>query len=674
MLKINSHLLTDVGLVRKANEDCFGEVDTSTTTKNGHVFIVCDGMGGHVGGAVASRMAADCIIDFFNKEFYDNIYLAIEKSISFANNQVFLRSQSDASLKGMGTTCTVLVHRNNELFIGHVGDSRIYIQTDGKLSRLTKDHSYVQTLVDKGEITDAEMELHPRKNELTQALGVSDSVNVDVCNSPILPKVGDKILMCSDGLCGFVSDNTISKALKYDSILKTNNALISLANNAGGGDNITVGLIEILESPHHKTVFVNKNNDSNSFTSTQEVKIDTPKNRISFNRMKPLIIGLPIFILFCCLYCFSGGETPFIKEVVNSKVPTSTSTSTSNEIAIEDSNDEMTFVWKVDSAYKFGGASAQFQKEFSKQKKSKGKLSNELNTHIQSNAMFTFNDSTLNYQNAKARYLDEDISLEGGVFTITYPNAIDNVDAINSPVKKKIATPKKTIVDEECKDLQKKLKNEGYYNGKIDGDCGDRTDKAEKYFEEDKELDKLIVHKEANGWLKRKPKFANISSVNFKGVLISDEIKVVLIEKLLMDNFTFKLSSKTEVVLFRSGINIDLLNNEIKEINKKIENNDKILEVSFNLKEELLSYPLIVEGVPIGYYNYKVQETPKWVGFEGFLIDDTMIFTDRKKWTKGSLIFVNDENGEKIALKTDIYETLDGFKLHVKDGKINKIK
>ena len=75
MLKINSHLLTDVGLVRKANEDCFGEVDTSNTTKNGHIFIVCDGMGGHVGGAVASQMAVDCIVDFFNKDYYDNIYL-----------------------------------------------------------------------------------------------------------------------------------------------------------------------------------------------------------------------------------------------------------------------------------------------------------------------------------------------------------------------------------------------------------------------------------------------------------------------------------------------------------------------------------------------------------------------------------------------------------------------
>ena len=669
MLKINSHLLTDVGLVRKANEDCFGEVDTSTTTKNGHVFIVCDGMGGHVGGAVASQMAADCIIDFFNKEFYDNIYLAIEKSISFANNQVFLRSQSDASLKGMGTTCTVLVHRNNELFIGHVGDSRIYIQTDGKLSRLTKDHSYVQTLVDKGEITDAEMELHPRKNELTQALGVSDSVNVDVCNSPILPKAGDKILMCSDGLCGFVSDNTISKALKYDSILKTNNALISLANNAGGGDNITVGLIEILESPHHKTVFVNKNNDSNSFTSTQEVKIDTPKNGISFNRMKPLIISLPIFILFCCLYCFSGGETPFIKEVVNSKVPTSTSTSI--EITIEDSKDEMTFEWIVDSAYKFGGASAQFQKEFSKQKKSKGKLSKEINTHIQNNAMFTINDSTLNYQNAKARYLDKDISLEDGVFTITYPNAIEKVDAINSPVKKKIATPKKTIVDEKCKDLQKKLKKEEYYNGKIDGDCGLGTITAENNYEADKDNADKIAKLEKKGWKRNKPNFGNIDPVKFNGV-IPDEIKKILSDSLKTNTFKFKLESKPEVVLFYSSIKVDDVNREIRSINKQIIKNDSIMKVFFAIEKVSPSYELKVDGILIGYYNYIV-EVSEPHGLTGVLNGTINVSTDCDQWKVDCLIFMINEKGENESLPSDTYKNGDGKKLKVVRGKIVKI-
>ena len=193
MLKIKYELLTHVGLVRKANEDACGQVNSST--KNGHVFIVCDGMGGHVGGAIASTTAVNCIIDFFNKEYYENIYLAIEKSISFANEQIFLRSQAEPELKGMGTTCTVLVQREDKIFIGHVGDSRIYIQSDDQLFRLTKDHSYVQTLVDKGELTDEEMESHPRKNELTKALGIDDNVSVEVCSEPIISKNGDKFLI-----------------------------------------------------------------------------------------------------------------------------------------------------------------------------------------------------------------------------------------------------------------------------------------------------------------------------------------------------------------------------------------------------------------------------------------------------------------------------------------------
>ena len=99
----------------------------------------------------------------------------------------------------MGTTCTVLVQREDKIFIGHVGDSRIYIQSDDQLFRLTKDHSYVQTLVDQGELTDEEMEIHPRKNELTKALGIDNSVSVEVCSEPIISKNGDKFFYVQMG-------------------------------------------------------------------------------------------------------------------------------------------------------------------------------------------------------------------------------------------------------------------------------------------------------------------------------------------------------------------------------------------------------------------------------------------------------------------------------------------
>lgn len=609
MLKINSNLLTDVGLVRKANEDFFGEVDTSNTTKNGHIFIVCDGMGGHVGGAVASQMAVDCIVDFFNTDFYDNIYLAIEKSISFANTQIFLRSQSDASLKGMGTTCTVLVQRDDELFIGHVGDSRIYIQTDGKLFRLTKDHSYVQTLVDKGEITDSEMELHPRKNELTQALGVAESVNVEVSNTPILAKIGDKILMCSDGLCGFVSDKVISQVLQSDSVNKSNNALISLANNAGGGDNITVGLIEIIESPHHKTVFVNKNNRSNSLTSTQEVDIKTHNNRFSFHKMKSVIIGFPLLILvvlFFSFYDFGGNSVP--PKTGDESKQENTSNPGENPIVEEEQSD---FKWKVDSILKFGDASAQFQKEFKKQKGCEGKSSDDLQSHIQNNSIFSFEKKEYTYQVAKEKFNKTDKTLKGGVFTVSCFDANDSVQKVKDPINREEDSPKRPNLDKECRELQKTLKNKGYYNGNIYGDCGKGTKQAELDFKVDKDLVKEIKELKEKGWSIKKPNFGIIDPVKFNGV-IDDKIKGILSKKLNKKSFNFKSALRTEeVVLYFSKIKVEDVNKEIKSLNKQINENKKIDSVSFSKIEVSPSYPLKVNGVTIGYYNYREKEDPE---------------------------------------------------------------
>ena len=609
MFKTNSNLLTDVGLVRKANEDCFGEVNTSNTTKNGHVFIVCDGMGGHVGGAVASQMAVDCIIDYFNKDFHDNIYLAIEKSISFANNQILLRSQSDSSLKGMGTTCTVLVQRDNELFIGHVGDSRIYIQTDGKLSRLTKDHSYVQTLVDKGEITDSEMELHPRKNELTQALGVAESVKVEVCNTPILAKVGDKILMCSDGLCGFVSDKVISQALQSDSIIKSNNALVSLANNAGGGDNITVGLIEILESPHHNTVFENKNNTPHSLNSTQEVDI-IPLPEKDQSRIKKFVyIVLPLLIsvvLFFSFYDFGGSSFP--SKAGKESNQENTSNKTENPTSYKD--DQSNFEWKVDSIIQFRQATVEFQKEFKKQKGSEGKTPRQLQAHIRNNSKFSFNGADYSYQEAKENFNESDKTLEGGVFTVSYFVANESLLNINSPVKIKELTPEIPSENKDCEERQKKLKEAGYYTGKIDGDCGKGTEKAELEFEADKDSAKKIKKLEEKGWSRKKPKFGNIDPVKFN-VVILDKIKEILHRNLDTEPFNFKLSTKKDVVLYHSSIKVEDVNKEIKSINKQINENNKIDSVSFSETEVSPSYPLKVNGVSIGYYNYKEKEDTK---------------------------------------------------------------
>ena len=135
---------------------------------------------------------------------------------SFANEQIYVLSQDNPELKGMGTTCTALLQRDDNVYIAHVGDSRIYLNTDNKLYRVTKDHSFVQKLVDAGQLSDSEMETHPRKNELTRALGISIEVEVEVSEKPLIVKNGDKFLMCSDGLCGLVNDPTISNAINKE--------------------------------------------------------------------------------------------------------------------------------------------------------------------------------------------------------------------------------------------------------------------------------------------------------------------------------------------------------------------------------------------------------------------------------------------------------------------------
>lgn len=242
--------ISDVGRVRQANEDNCGD----RMTANGYVYVVCDGMGGHVGGATASDIAVESILSFFENPV-QNIFVGISDAFKFANSQVFNAAISNPELKGMGTTGTILVINNDACYVGHVGDSRIYLKSDGKLNRLTKDHSFVQTLVDQGIISDEDAESHPKKNQILEALGIKPEVNASVCEAPIHPKPGDCFLLCSDGLNGMIKDREIEKLIDSETIETSCRALIDSANNAGGNDNITATLVSITESPYAQSVF-----------------------------------------------------------------------------------------------------------------------------------------------------------------------------------------------------------------------------------------------------------------------------------------------------------------------------------------------------------------------------------------------------------------------------------
>ena len=287
-MKYISKSLTNVGKVRSANEDNLGEAETP----NGHLFVVCDGMGGHVGGAQASTIAVNSIIEYFLREVYDNVIQAIDHALSFANEQIYASALSNPDLKGMGTTAVVLLIRGEECFIGHVGDSRIYLRSNGKLNRITKDHSFVQTLVDSGVIDDEDAETHPNKNQILQALGIAPSVKATICQSAILPKASDMFLLCSDGLNGMVNDRDMEQIMHEDNLLVTSENLITAALNGGGHDNVTASLVLIEESAHASSRFVHFNPKPKvqDMTSTQQFGGGSTKS-VKKKSMLPYIIS-----------------------------------------------------------------------------------------------------------------------------------------------------------------------------------------------------------------------------------------------------------------------------------------------------------------------------------------------------------------------------------------------
>lgn len=232
---------TDIGLVRSDNEDYFGNFDTA----NGYVFVICDGIGGHAGGKKASRLAVETIEKKLRHEVFDSPYSALNYSFLHANDAILAHASYDKKYIGMGTTCSAVLIKDNFIYYAHVGDSRIYHYANNCLSRLTKDHSLVQSLVDLGEITEEEANSHPRKNEITQALGIHGMQAPTLSEVPQPIENDHILLLCTDGLTGLIRDLQIQETLESNlSIQDKATKLIKLALKAGGYDNITVQLIQ----------------------------------------------------------------------------------------------------------------------------------------------------------------------------------------------------------------------------------------------------------------------------------------------------------------------------------------------------------------------------------------------------------------------------------------------
>lgn len=242
---ISFHQNTNIGLSRSINEDFFGSIET----KLGAFYIVCDGMGGHSSGEIASQLATESILQFVKHAKTDNKVELLKEVIQYTNTIVFKTASKNGELNGMGTTLVLAHIKKDVLYFAHVGDSRIYLSRDGKLEKLTEDHSLVHQLVKEGVITELEAKVHPRTNEITKSIGLKEIVEPTVCNSPLKLIKGDKILLCSDGLTDMVSDEKILEIISKEiSTEEKTNELIENANNAGGFDNITTTLIEIISN------------------------------------------------------------------------------------------------------------------------------------------------------------------------------------------------------------------------------------------------------------------------------------------------------------------------------------------------------------------------------------------------------------------------------------------
>ena len=252
-MKLRYAGLTHVGMKRTHNEDNLALLPEES------LYIVADGMGGHASGEVASQMSVETITSFFrmttkdeevtwpfkeekNLRYDENRLVA---AIKFSNQRIYESAARDARLKGMGTTIVTAFFTQGGAYLGHVGDSRGYRIRDGKIEQITEDHSLLNDYIKANKLTPEEIETFPHKNVIVRALGMKDTVQVDV--NRLDPKPGDYYLLCSDGLSGMITDDEICQFITQAASLEAAcEALVNGANANGGTDNITVALVQFM--------------------------------------------------------------------------------------------------------------------------------------------------------------------------------------------------------------------------------------------------------------------------------------------------------------------------------------------------------------------------------------------------------------------------------------------
>lgn len=236
---------TDVGLARRSNQDAYatGELPGGVAWA-----VVCDGMGGVGGGNVASTLAVKTISEQISASYREgmssnSVRTLLESALTAANLAVYDASQQSADLAGMGTTVVACVILDGVAHISHVGDSRAYLFSPERIRQITRDHSYVQRLIEDGKLTEEEARTYPHRNIITRALGVEERLLVDYNEVTLAPD--DAILICTDGLSGSVEEEDMLAVFRQASFYEYPDRLVRLANEKSGSDNVTVVILSL---------------------------------------------------------------------------------------------------------------------------------------------------------------------------------------------------------------------------------------------------------------------------------------------------------------------------------------------------------------------------------------------------------------------------------------------
>ncbi len=253
-LRLEAAELTDVGRRRERNQDNVAHqvpTDAQVLDEKGALFIVCDGMGGHAAGEVASELGVKTIREEYYNTPGSDVITSLATAVERANTTIFEHASEHPELNGMGTTCVALVIAGGRAFVVNIGDSRAYIIRNSKMRQVTRDHSWVAEQVRVGLLTEEQARTHSHRNVITRSLGTQPNVTADLFVETM--HNGDRVLLCSDGLHGYVDEHDIEQAVTSDDPPDTAvHSLIDMANNNGGPDNISAMLVSLLDVPEPK--------------------------------------------------------------------------------------------------------------------------------------------------------------------------------------------------------------------------------------------------------------------------------------------------------------------------------------------------------------------------------------------------------------------------------------